>query len=169
MAKKTKKDLWWYLNQQYGLPALKRKFTKKTGIPTTQAGIERKVGSTILDWLLGLFGIDKKKLKVTKDSTKTTSTKKSTTKKTTSSTTKKTTSTGSKTVSTGTKTTSTGSKTVSTGTKTTSTGGKAVSTGTRKTTTTTTGKSRRKSSLMGDDEFDTEGLDAPETNAPATE
>jgi len=146
MAKKTKKDLWWYLNQQYGLPALKRKFTKKTGIPTTQAGIERKVGSTILDWLLGLFGIDKKKLKVSKDSTKTTSTKKSTTKKTTSSTTKKTTSTG---------------------TKSTSTGNRTVTTGTRKTTT-TTGKSRKKSSLF-DDEFDTEGLDAPETNAPATE
>ena len=161
MAKKTKKDLWWYLNQQYGLPALKRKFTKKTGIPTTQAGIERKVGSTILDWLLGLFGIDKKKLKVTKDSTKTTSTKKSTTKKTTSSTTKKTTSTG-------TKSTSTGNRTTSTGTKTTSTGNRTVTTGTRKTTTTTTGKSRRKSSLF-DDEFDTEGLDAPETNAPATE
>ena len=147
MAKKTKKDLWWYLNQQYGLPALKRKFTKKTGIPTTQAGIERKVGSTILDWLLGLFGIDKKKLKVSKDSTKTTSTKKSTTKKTTSSTTK---------------------KTASTGTKTTSTGSKTVSTGTRKTTTTTTGRSRKKSSLMGDD-YDDYDVEAPEGEAPATE
>ncbi len=167
MAKKTKKDLWWYLNQQYGLPALKRKFTKKTGIPTTQAGIERKVGSTILDWLLGLFGIDKKKLKVSKDSTKTTSTKKSTTKKTTSSTTKKTSSTGSKTTSTGSRTVSTGSRTVSTGTKTTSTGSKTVSTG-NKTTTTTTGRSRKKSSLMGDDVEDYD-METPEGEAPATE
>ena len=30
--------------------------TKKTGIPTSQAGIERKMGRKIWDWVKGLFG-----------------------------------------------------------------------------------------------------------------
>ena len=38
-----------------GINKLRRKFTKKTGIPTSQAGIERKIGRTIGDWLKGLF------------------------------------------------------------------------------------------------------------------
>ena len=57
MAKK-KKDLWWYIKKEYGLSAMKRKFTKETGIPTTQAGLERKIGKSILGWL---FGSGKKK------------------------------------------------------------------------------------------------------------
>ena len=52
MAKK-KKDLWWYIKKEYGLSAMKRKFTKETGIPTTQAGLERKIGKTLLGWILG--------------------------------------------------------------------------------------------------------------------
>ncbi len=34
-----------------GINKLKRAFTKKTGIPTTQAGIERKVGNKIINWM----------------------------------------------------------------------------------------------------------------------
>lgn len=52
MAKK-KKDLWWYIKKEYGLSAMKRKFTKETGIPTTQAGLERKIGKSILNWFFG--------------------------------------------------------------------------------------------------------------------
>ncbi len=52
MAKK-KKDLWWYIKKEYGLSAMKRKFTKETGIPTTQAGLERKIGKSILNWIFG--------------------------------------------------------------------------------------------------------------------
>ena len=52
MAKK-KKDLWWYIKKEYGLSAMKRKFTKETGIPTTQTGLERKIGKSILGWLFG--------------------------------------------------------------------------------------------------------------------
>ena len=33
MAKKKKKDLWWYIKNEYGLPAMKRKFSKETGNP----------------------------------------------------------------------------------------------------------------------------------------
>ena len=52
MAKK-KKDLWWYIKKEYGLSAMKRKFTKETGIPTTQAGLERKIRKSILSWIFG--------------------------------------------------------------------------------------------------------------------
>ncbi len=52
MAKK-KKDLWWYIKKEYGLSAMKRKFTKETGIHTTQAGLERKIGKSILSWIFG--------------------------------------------------------------------------------------------------------------------
>lgn len=36
-----------------GITQAKREFTKSTGIPTTKAGIERKVGSTLFKILLG--------------------------------------------------------------------------------------------------------------------
>jgi|GEM_PF-614478 hypothetical protein len=39
-----------------GINKLRRKFTKQTGIPTTQAGIERKMGRKLWDWIKGLFG-----------------------------------------------------------------------------------------------------------------
>lgn len=45
-----------------GITALKRKFTKATGIPTTEAGIQRKIGK----WLIGLItGSNKKEQKET--------------------------------------------------------------------------------------------------------
>ena len=53
MAKRQKKDLWWYIKKEYGLSAMKRKFTKQTGIPLTKAGVERKLGSLLLDFVLG--------------------------------------------------------------------------------------------------------------------
>ena len=53
MAKRKKKDLWWYINNEYGISVIKRKFSRKTGIPTTKAGVERKLGSVLLGWLLG--------------------------------------------------------------------------------------------------------------------
>ena len=53
MAKRKKKDLWWYIKNEYGISAIKRKFSRKTGIPTTKAGVERKLGAVLLAWLLG--------------------------------------------------------------------------------------------------------------------
>ena len=53
MEKRQKKDLWWYIKKEYGLSGLKRKFTKETGIPLTKAGVERKLGALLLDWVLG--------------------------------------------------------------------------------------------------------------------
>ena len=53
MAKRQKKDLWWYIKKEYGLSGLKRKFTKEIGIPLTKAGVERKLGALLLDWVLG--------------------------------------------------------------------------------------------------------------------
>lgn len=47
-----------------GITALKRKFMKATGIPTTEAGIQRKIGK----WLIGLItGSNKKEQKKTEN------------------------------------------------------------------------------------------------------
>ena len=59
MTKRKKKDLWWYIKNEYGISAIKRKFSRKTGIPTTKAGVERKLGAAVLSWILG--GGSKKK------------------------------------------------------------------------------------------------------------
>ena len=40
------------LKRALGITKLKRDFTKKTGIPTTKSGIERKIGGTIINLLL---------------------------------------------------------------------------------------------------------------------
>lgn len=37
------------LKRAIGVTKLKRLFTKKTGIPTTKAGIERKIGGMIIN------------------------------------------------------------------------------------------------------------------------
>lgn len=36
-----------------GITKMKRKFTKATGIPTSRAGLERKIGKTIIDAITG--------------------------------------------------------------------------------------------------------------------
>ena len=36
-----------------GVTKAKRKFTRKTGIPTTKAGIERKIGKMVIDAIFG--------------------------------------------------------------------------------------------------------------------
>lgn len=41
------------LKRALGITALKQKFARKTGIPTTSHGIERKVGSFALGILFG--------------------------------------------------------------------------------------------------------------------
>ena len=41
------------LKRALGITKLKRDFTKKTGIPTTKSDIERKIGGTIINLLLG--------------------------------------------------------------------------------------------------------------------
>ena len=46
-----------------GITKLKRWFTKQTGIPTTEAGIQRKIGKWITDWITG----KNKKKKTVKD------------------------------------------------------------------------------------------------------
>ena len=40
--------------------ALRRSFTRQTGIPTTKAGAKRKLGTMLVDLLLGLFTGQKK-------------------------------------------------------------------------------------------------------------
>ncbi len=37
----------------FGITKLKREFTKATGIPTTKAGLERKLGKMIIDVFTG--------------------------------------------------------------------------------------------------------------------
>lgn len=43
------------LKRALGISAVKQKLAKKTGIPTTKGGLERKIGSTIIK------GLSKKK------------------------------------------------------------------------------------------------------------
>lgn len=38
-----------------GVTSAKQKFARQTGIPTTKSGMERKLGRSILDLLLGIF------------------------------------------------------------------------------------------------------------------
>jgi len=38
-----------------GITGAKQKFARQTGIPTTQSGIERKVGRSVINLLLSLF------------------------------------------------------------------------------------------------------------------
>ena len=38
-----------------GISALRAKIAKKTGVPTTKGGIERKIGGAILSGILSLF------------------------------------------------------------------------------------------------------------------
>lgn len=40
------------LRRAVGVTKLKREFTKTTGIPTTKSGIERKIGSAIINTIL---------------------------------------------------------------------------------------------------------------------
>lgn len=41
------------LKRALGITQLKRKIAKKTGIPTTKSGIQRKVGETLINLILG--------------------------------------------------------------------------------------------------------------------
>lgn len=41
------------LKRALGITKAKREIAKKTGIPTTKSGIERKIGKTIIDILFG--------------------------------------------------------------------------------------------------------------------
>lgn len=38
-----------------GITAAKQKFARETGIPTSQAGLERKIGKSVINLLFGLF------------------------------------------------------------------------------------------------------------------
>lgn len=56
MAKRTNTGipgLSFSLKRALGITQAKCEFTSSTGIPTTKAGIERKIGSTILKALFG--------------------------------------------------------------------------------------------------------------------
>lgn len=56
MAKKTNKGipgLSFSWKRALGITQVKREFSKSTGIPTSKAGIERKIGSTIVKALFG--------------------------------------------------------------------------------------------------------------------
>jgi hypothetical protein len=39
-----------------GITSAKQKFARQTGIPTTKAGMERKLGKSIIGLLFGIFG-----------------------------------------------------------------------------------------------------------------
>lgn len=39
------------LNRALGITAAKQRFARKTGIPTTKAGMERKIGRAVMDML----------------------------------------------------------------------------------------------------------------------
>lgn len=41
------------LKRALGITQAKQKFARKTGIPTSKAGLERKIGSTILKMVFG--------------------------------------------------------------------------------------------------------------------
>jgi len=43
-----------------GVTSAKQKFARQTGIPTTKAGMERKLGGAVLGLLFGLFSGKKK-------------------------------------------------------------------------------------------------------------
>ena len=43
-----------------GVTSAKQKFARQNGIPTTKAGMERKLGSAVLGLLFGLFSGKKK-------------------------------------------------------------------------------------------------------------
>ncbi len=43
-----------------GITSAKQKFARSTGIPTSQSGIERKVGRGLINLLLGLFSSKKR-------------------------------------------------------------------------------------------------------------
>jgi len=43
-----------------GITGARQSFARKTGMPTTKQGLERKIGGTILGALLGLFHGSKK-------------------------------------------------------------------------------------------------------------
>ena len=47
------KGLSFSLKRAVGISGLKSKIAHKTGIPTTKSGIERKIGGTIINLLLG--------------------------------------------------------------------------------------------------------------------
>lgn len=56
MAKKSNTGilgLSFSLKRALGITQAKQKFARKTGIPTSKAGIERKVGNAILNILFG--------------------------------------------------------------------------------------------------------------------
>lgn len=56
MAKKTNTGipgLSFSWKRALGITQVKREFSKSTGIPTSKAGIERKIGSTIVKALFG--------------------------------------------------------------------------------------------------------------------
>jgi hypothetical protein len=40
-----------------GISGLKQSVARRTGVPTTKSGMERKVGRSIIRFILGLFGI----------------------------------------------------------------------------------------------------------------
>lgn len=41
------------LKRAFGISAAKQKISRKTGIPLTKGGLERKVGKTVINTLLG--------------------------------------------------------------------------------------------------------------------
>ena len=56
MAKKTNTGipgLSFSWKRALGISQAKRNFTKKTGVPTTKSGIERRIGSTIIKIIFG--------------------------------------------------------------------------------------------------------------------
>lgn len=57
----TMKGLTFSLKRALGISGLKTKIARKTGIPTTQQGLQRKIGAGIIDLITGKKGGNKKR------------------------------------------------------------------------------------------------------------
>lgn len=53
MTRKSIPGLSFSLNRALGITAAKQSWSRKTGIPTSRAGLERKIGGAILGLLFG--------------------------------------------------------------------------------------------------------------------
>jgi len=57
LTKAQKKKIWSSLKRLLGFNEIKRQVRKKTGIPTSRASVENKIGKLFINWLMGKLGI----------------------------------------------------------------------------------------------------------------
>lgn len=62
MGKRKTYGLSFSWKRALGISGAKQSFARKTGIPTTQQGLERKIGASIIGVLFALFGGGKNRI-----------------------------------------------------------------------------------------------------------